>query len=369
MTNDPFETTLQTTLRERYGNPPPVERLWEQVAPAIIAAPHPQPLPTRRKGIVSLWQRGGTLRHIAAILIPFILIASLLGGTAFAVSQHFWGVFVHDQGAGGAFLKKLGKTVQLTQAHQGYTMTISWVYSDSIRTIIGYTIVGPAGHNFKAFDFANDDVVLQTDAGQQLPLLNGASDALSSASAQEIIYFDTSTLSHTSTTLALHLRIAKFTAEDDVNNAPTYTPIVVPGPFHFDYTTPYYAGQTINMQQTLSANGKAVTLERVVVTPSAAQAYLKLSFPIAADEKFFGVFIAPHGAGNLGVHGGVSLHQEYDPATNMVISTSVQVSSQSPGQWSVDARLFQLDQKPNPAGGKPSGDGTLFDLNFPFVVK
>ena len=368
MTYDPFERTIQTTLDEHYGTPPAVERIWEQVAPVITADSHPQHTSVRRKGIVKRWKQWGPLQHIAAILLPIVLLTSLIGGTAFVVRHNYGDVFVHDQGAGGAYLRNLTKTVQLKQSHQGYTMTVSWVYSDRIRTIIGYTIAGPAGHHFKSFDFAFDDVVMQTDDGEQLPFLNGVPSSLS-GSAQEIAYFDTSALSVTSKTLSLHLRIAKFTSEDDTNNAPIYTPTVVSGPFHFDYTAPYYQGQTIDMQQTLSDHDRAVTLERVIITPSAVQAYLKLSFPLADDQKFFGVIHAPQGAGDLGNHGGVSLHQTYDPVTNTFIATSVQVSSQNPGQWSLTAELYQLDQQPSPSGGKPSGDGTLFNLTFSFVVK
>jgi len=305
------------------------------------------------------------LQRIAAIIIPLFLITTLVGGTAFAVNHNFWGVFNSDQGAGNAFLGDLGKTVNLVQSFQGYTMTVSWVYSDSIRAIMGYNIAGPAGHHFESFALDNQRTTLQTGDGQQLPFMDGDSPALWAGSAQQIVYFDASALNVAGKTLSLHLDVPTITAEDNVHNAPPYTSIVVPGPYRFNFTAPYYAGQTIQVQQTLSDSGRSATLEKVVVTPSAAQAYLKLGFPIVAqDDLFIGSLIAPHGAGNLGSSGGVAMREDDDPATHTARITSVQVSSQSPGRWSLEVQLYH--SQPNSSS---SGRGLVFDVTFSFVVK
>ena len=61
-------------------------------------------------------------------------------------------------------------------------------------------------------------------------------------------------------------------AEEAQAEAPTvYTPEPaekVIGPFTFDFTIPFYPAQVVEPQQTVSANGYTITLDRVAVAPS-----------------------------------------------------------------------------------------------------
>ncbi len=365
MTNDPFEQEIRETLIERYGDPPALDPLWNRVSSLIAAE---RSLPAKR-AFTRRWEQWGRLQRAAIIVISALTIMVLLAGTAFALNHTLFGVFKVDPGSGEAYIQNYGKTVHLVQTHEGYSMTIKWVYSDRIRTIIGYQVNGPKGHHFKEFDYDYHQISLQTDDGQELPFFDGASPSLWPGSALEIAYFDTSALVVKGNTLALHLNIPMLTAVDDVNNAPTYTSISVPGPFHFDYTTPYYSGQTIDLHQTRTYNGNSVTLDQVIVTPSAAQAYLTLGFPYdESNEILTGSPLGPHGAGAPTIYGGIEDFNRYTASTHTDRLTFVQISSLNPGPWSLHILIDQF-ANPNPTG-KPSAEPPhILDVTFSFVVQ
>jgi len=75
----------------------------------------------------------------------------------------------------------------------------------------------------------------------------------------------------------------------------------IAGPWTFEFTVPVLSDKAIRPKQTVTNDGIALQLERVVVTPSAARAYLRL--PAGRQQFPIGDLLIPDG------HGGVEVVQ------------------------------------------------------------
>jgi hypothetical protein len=206
-----------------------------------------------------------------------LLAAVLLAGGAYALMPGFERLLGSDPGAQQVALADLGRQVDLAHTSDGFTVALQWVYADANRVIIGHRVTGPPGRNFIRIDamLSRTPPTLTDTGGRALPLKGGVAPAASERFAQELAWFDAGAITEQPAELALRLTIPELRAVEQVDPQSPARQFTVPGPFTFEFTVPFVPARVAEVNQTVVANGTAMTLERVVVTPSEARLFLR----------------------------------------------------------------------------------------------
>lgn len=165
----------------------------------------------------------------------------------------------------------LATQLNLTETKNGYTVTLQRAYADANRVVIGYTIHGPDGHSLSDTELAFLRDSLRDASGKALPPLGGGDFAPGGATLDN---FDASGVPSTTKNLTLDLTIAQPQALAG-GGLGTSPPITVGSPFSFHFTVPFRGGRVAMPDQTVTAGGTTVTLERVVISPTEARMYLQ----------------------------------------------------------------------------------------------
>jgi hypothetical protein len=268
MMDDPqLDHYLQTHYQNRYGSPPDPALMWERVAPHL----------TSRKQSV-LWRKhfldiAGRLHRprLAQPAVssrrtyakPGMLVAALIVClmVVFATTAYAFTIPVL-----GGLLKDLGiQQLQYSDFHQsksidGYTLSLDKVYADANLVIVGYTATAPTGQNpMLEFDMGN--AKLSTEQGLNLPNAGGVETGPIAGINGNVFVFDASPIHGTPTSLNLQLAIHYGTK--------------VQGSLTFDFSVPFHPGRIVNVNQSVTANGKTITLERIVISPSETRLYIQ----------------------------------------------------------------------------------------------
>lgn len=207
------------------------------------------------------------LRRPVAIPAVIVLVL-LLAGAAYRVIPIVDRAFYSDAGSQQILNSALATQLNLTETHGGYTVTLQRVYADVNRVVVGYTIRGPDGRAFQDFNRLGRMRSTISDAS------GTAFDELGGAYVEGgavLDNFDASQVQGNPADLSLQLTVPLLQAlnQDDQTgggNGP---------PFVFRFTVPFRQGRVAAPEQTVTAGGRAVTLERVVVTPSETRVYLQ----------------------------------------------------------------------------------------------
>jgi len=209
-----------------------------------------------------------------------------------------------DSGSNQIAVRNLGRHVDLGQSACGYTMTVTRVYADANRVVVGYTVQAPAG---RADPIA---LLTLTDAsGKILPRFeelgfgrSGSGQA--PAALGNYAAFDASGLTGGSVlSLRLTVRLHAFEWLDHPLPADvpceTYPPVIhgsvargvaVNQPLWFDLQAPIDPRARVAApRQLVEANGITLDLERVVVTPSETRLSLRIP-PSLRDMLHAGFF-------------------------------------------------------------------------------
>ncbi len=150
--------------------------------------------------------------------------------------------------------------------------------------VLAYTVQQPDGRPLQQRVLSNSS--LSDSHGAHLTFLGGPEN-VSGAYAES---FDTAGLASSIGPMTLHLVIPLFTDLKQTDIAdPQATPVVIPQvdsrQFVFDFTVtavdPHAATRNISVNQTVTVGGKAVTLERVVVSPGEARSKRRRSCPFS----------------------------------------------------------------------------------------
>jgi len=202
-----------------------------------------------------------------------------------------------DLGGNQIVARNLGRQVNLVQSACGYTMTVTRIYADDNRVIIGYTIQAPA---WRADPIA---LLTLTDAsGRSLPRfeqfgVSRVGSGQAPAAWGNYAAFDASGLASGSVlSLRLTARLHAFEWLDHPLPADvpceTYPPIIhgsltrgvaVNQPLWFDLQAPVDPRARVAApRQPVEANGITLDLERVVVTP--AETRLSLRVPPSLQD-------------------------------------------------------------------------------------
>jgi hypothetical protein len=218
--------------------------------------------------------------------------------------------FGMDPGAQQVAQNGLVTELQLVQTVDGFSVTVRQVYADANRIIIGYTVSGPVGHHFNNFQLRRP--VLTDAQGTALPWRGGNGAGVQAGVGRYLDWYDATALPRAgSHDIPLRLRADSLEAIEQVGPLPTPQPrqsgapasgtrvaqpsnetgggssvsiLDVSGPFTFEFAVPLTPGRVAEPRQTITANGMAATLERVVVTPSETRVYLRGIKPQSAAE-------------------------------------------------------------------------------------
>lgn len=212
----------------------------------------------------------GTRRPLSfrlALVLTLLIVALVLAGTASAyivpVLQQVLGMEPATQ---HLLQSKQYSNYHLSKTYDGFTITIEKAYADSNRVIIGYTIQSPAGRDPQfVFSFAGS--VLKTAQGVVLPGLEGIGSANIGINGN-VFSFDAANIQGNPKAIQLDMSIP-------YGYLPQNSGFQVKGYLMFDFSVPFHLGRVANIHQSLTVNGKTVTLDRVVVTPSETRLYIE----------------------------------------------------------------------------------------------
>ena len=267
MKNDPrLEQRLQTHYQNYYGLPPDPVIMWEQVASRLDCREKDMPwwkhLLRRAEPSYGLYpvkpavaqKRKHAMRGVlvAAVILCLLVFTTSVSAVILPALD--------------GLLKDLGiQQLQYTDFHQsksidGYTLTLGKAYADANLVIIGYTIEAPKGGQVLGkFDMGATTLT----AGQNLtlPPLAGITAEPIGGINGNVLYYDASSIQGTPGELHLHLAIP-------------YA-IKTHGSLSFDFSVSFHPGRVANVRQAVTASGKTLILERVVVTPSETRFYVE----------------------------------------------------------------------------------------------
>ncbi len=300
LTGGSDRAALQTvaTLKEAYTARLPHERrvAMDQALYQHMAAPRRPAAEEPRQ------PRQRTARNPRHRLIVGAMFAGIGLASAVAIGGVYAGVSPTDQvfqataGTAQITQQHLGKAVNLSQVHGGFTATINQIYADANRVVVAYTISGPAGRTFVGgvFPSGGDTPTLTSASGAVLPYIQGVDDK----AGTRYDAYDVSSLAGTASVLNLHFAFPSVSAYEPLSSAraqaqssgETYslvgqTPpdigvpsrlVTVNTPFAFDLQVPVDSAQhTITVNQAAHVGGETLTLQRVVVTPTETRLYVQ----------------------------------------------------------------------------------------------
>jgi hypothetical protein len=268
MGKDRLEKQLEDYFQTEVQDIEPSSEWWNN---ALTRAVHQE----RR----SRWSLLIPRTRLAWALLPLIIL--LVGGTVYGatslVRELFQRLATHVEEAG------LAQELDLSQTIDGVTIKLERAYADSNVILLGYTVSGPESRYHSEFG------ELSTADGQEIPAMMGMGTVPGSSlvmgswpetqRAAIIAAFDASTIKGIPSELNLKL-------ETSVTDSPIFREThSSSGPFIFEFTLPFHAGSTIDVNQTVEAAGIPITLERVIISPWATQAVFSFSPPYDNIKK------------------------------------------------------------------------------------
>ena len=208
--------------------------------------------------------------------LSLILVVALTA-TAYAGSPVVRKLF--QQMWPGANESGLVQNINLSQTINGVTVTLENAYADANRIFVGFTVKDTAKryipHQMKLTDATGTEFPGQLGMG-----VGGQSDILGMelppGEGSSIWQFDAAAVK--GMPQELNLSFETYFSPMTKHAGPRI------GPFTFDFTMPFVAGQVIWVDQTAEADGVLVTLEKVVITPSETRAFIRIDSPEAEKD-------------------------------------------------------------------------------------
>lgn len=272
---------LEQQLKNHYqlteGEPPDSARVWQRLLPQLDNQRRLHRWNFMKTGqqhnatfIPSKWLNSGHKLPLRGTVVLAALVAVLviLVGVASAAGIPILTTLFHLEPGTQHILQ----TNQYTDYHQsktvnGFTITIEKVYADANRVIVGYTIHVPANRN-QDDEFALGLSTLTTSQGVNLPLMKGVGSVAVQGISGDTFSFDASNIQSNPKELQLHLSIP-------FGTQPQASAFKINGALTFNFVVPFHTGKVINVNQSAVADGKTVTLERVVITASETRLYIQ----------------------------------------------------------------------------------------------
>jgi len=207
-------------------------------------------------------------RRLGTVALALTLAVVLMAASAYAFTSFLRPGLQPppgDQGISQVF--KLHQLVEVHAAPQsinGFTMNVQAAYADANRVIIGYTMTRPSGQSYD--DPVLTDALLTTAQGDQL---RWEMESPLSGDANTITFTPLTWISSAAQEITFHLSIHRL----DVNAGAQH--LVLQGSMSFTFSAPFHPARIAAPNQSVTANGKTLTLERVVVSLSTTRLFVQ----------------------------------------------------------------------------------------------
>jgi hypothetical protein len=272
---DQASAQLVSDLDTLYTTPAPPP----QLSATMLRAIEQRMAERQRQASVRRWAFPRAMpRGVGAVAA--ILVMLLIGGGVYAITPVLNQALTQldDTGLKQVDAAGLMHDVDLSQTIDGYTIHLQRVYADANRVMVAYTVQGA---DQKITGFTPNEMHLTTPDGLALPMHGRFGLAKDGGVEGNIFTFDADSIQGHPAEVSLRLEVyglQVFTS--DAPSPPTGQPeeptTIVSGPFVFDFTVPFVAGRVIDVNQTITANGVPITLDRLLITPSMTRAYFQL---------------------------------------------------------------------------------------------
>jgi hypothetical protein len=260
-------------------------------------------------------------------------------------------VFARNQRAERIDGRQLGRDLNLSQTANGFTVTVGRVYADANEIVIGYTATGPPGRDYAyiaASDATGRGIPTLTDReGHYFPLVPAAIEGQAMTGNQDssLLPYNAAQITGSPEALTLRWTIEALRVREQ-SDGPGTSAQIVPGPFVFDFTVPFEAGRTLELNQAVEAGGTTVTLERVVATPVSTRVYLRGAGPSAQVTLTAG--------GTTYTLREETVPSNWTPDSSWYYSVFEPLLDQ-PGDWTLVVRARAAAAEPTIPQGGPAG--------------
>lgn len=204
-------------------------------------------------------------RPLAMVAVAVLALA-IVGGGAYAVVPLIDQAFFNSTGQ-AIVQQHLAREVHLSQTACGLTMTIERVYADADRVAVGYTLAGTPPHGA-----APAPHVTTTDGASLAPIAGTGTGIVEGTDAEYQAY-DSGGVVGGASQINLRLTAPWVKVVDSAGHMEP-GPLACQQPFSFNLSVPVTPGRIVNVHQTDTHGGGAVTLEKVSLTPAGTSLYV-----------------------------------------------------------------------------------------------
>lgn len=280
-----------------------VENLDRDLTAAYVAQPPPcvaatiaglvderhrdmQPFPSRFNPASWLPRRLAPLVALAAILF--------LAGATYAAVTIVDRALEMNSGTQRILSENLGRTVNLSQTLDGFTLSVRREYADANQIVIGYTIAGPPDRTFNSLlPFGSEARIpsLSDANGQEFPAGPFAwGTGVDEGKVGGVLVYDASGIQALHGDLRLRLAMTGVSGFERANpsDSASARPFAISGPVIFDLTVPVVPGRSADLQEIVEASGVKATLERIIVSDTETRVFLRGVGPEADVELTVG---------------------------------------------------------------------------------
>lgn len=270
---DPELAQLEQHLQAIYTNDVfPAYPTWHQLrAGRALAAS------SKRRVTALRWIRpvSSSPRRFSLIMASVVLLVVLTAATTAGI---LWSLAQGEPGTQSLAQQGLFTAVSQSKTIDGFTITIETAYVDANRAILGITIKQPdlSGYG-KGGQWNFGQIKLTTSNGIDLPATGLVMDSAAGGGSPtgSLMSFDAENILGNPHSLQLRANI-NYMCYQYNDSACSQKALAVSKQLNwaFQFSVPFHAGRIAQIHQSMTVNGKTVTLERVVVTPSETRAYI-----------------------------------------------------------------------------------------------
>jgi hypothetical protein len=232
-------------------------------------------------------------RGISAVAAA-LLVALVLAGGAYAITSLIGPVMRLEPGTAYVENAGLGRKLDLRQTINGVTVIVERAYADVNRIVIGYTLEVPPALTGGQSSIGAELILTDSNGKRYYPRHGMGNREPGSSRGSDVMSFDAAGLPADIAEMSFNLTIPEVTTTRSSGPIPTAAPppetgaaievqpagdsnvTHIAGPWSFDFTIPVLAGQVIEVNQSATAAGISISLERVVVSPTETRAYLRI---------------------------------------------------------------------------------------------
>jgi hypothetical protein len=206
-----------------------------------------------------------------------------------------------QQDPGMRYIEQIGllQKLNLNQTVDDVVVGLQQVYADANRVVVSFVVSGSFFLHYEAHDVSMSDQFGNVYDPLIMLMNPGKSDtqdlSVPRVSGEYVIHFNTPSMDEYPTQLLLHLSL-------ELKEYFLFVPVrkhTSIGPYEFEFETRFHRGEVFEVSQIATVGEISITLERVLVTPSAAQVILccdvpsvncEMLAPIASFETERGVW-------------------------------------------------------------------------------